>query len=80
MTKISLPRYFYWDHHERDLPTPKMLIGNRAHIIVAADDPALQDLLDDAKHYASPNGPDQLPPGLKSSARATVRAIEKARA
>jgi hypothetical protein len=76
MKTISLPRLFYWDHLERDLPTPEMVQSNKAHIIVNRDDPAMNDLLEDAEFYAS-DAMDQLPPGLKSSAKATVNAIKK---
>ncbi|MGO8241301.1 hypothetical protein ACC806_34755 [Rhizobium ruizarguesonis] len=76
MARISLPRMFYWDHLERDLPTPEMVQSNRAHILVDDADPALKDLLEDAEYYAS-DAMDQLPPGLKASAKATVTAIRK---
>ncbi len=74
-----LPRAFYLDHLERDLPTPEEVNRNRTHIVVRTDDPHLEDLLQDALFYSSPDGPDQLPPGLKTSAKATVAAINKAR-
>jgi hypothetical protein len=76
MARISLPRKFYFDHSERDLPTPEMVQSNKAAIIVDDADPALPDLLEDAEYYAS-DAMDQLPPGLKSSAKATVNAIRK---
>lgn len=75
--EIHLPRAFYWDHFERDLPTPKMIQSNKAHIVVSADDPAVGDLLSDAEFYADRFGPD-CTPGLKASARATVAKIKKA--
>lgn len=77
MVKINLPRRFYWDHLERDLPTPEILQSNRAHIVVDAADPAMAEYLDDAEHYAT-GSMDMLPPGLRASAIATVAAIRKA--
>jgi hypothetical protein len=76
MARISLPRKFYWDHFERDLPTPEMVQSTKTSILVEDADPALTDLLEDAEYYAS-DAMDQLPPGLKSSAKATVNAIRK---
>lgn len=77
MIKINLPRRFYWDHLERDLPTPEMLQSNAAHIVVDAADPAMAEYLADAEYYAS-NAMDQCPPGIRASAVATVAAIRKA--
>ena len=73
MITIRLPKQFFDDHWERELPTPAIIKQTRQHYYVAADDPALPELLDDADYYAGAYGPDA--PWLKSSARATVKAI-----
>jgi hypothetical protein len=75
---VRIPARFYEDHKERALPTPLEVRGTRRHLWVRLDDPALGELLDDARHYAHPCGPDLCPPGLIMSAKATVRAIEAA--
>ena len=73
--KIRVPAYFYADHLDRALDTPMDLGKCRSHAVVSADDPHLAELLDDAEHYAHPNGPDACGRGLVMSAKATVRAI-----
>lgn len=82
-TLIRLPWRFYTDHLERGLPTPaEHERSNARHVWVRADDPALPELLDDARYYADPHGPDgggmdaAWYRGLKASAKATVAAIE----
>jgi hypothetical protein len=73
-----IPVRFYDDHAERGLPTPAAVGRVHRVVIVDAADPALPELLSDARFYADPNGPDELPPGLKASAERTVRAIRQA--
>jgi hypothetical protein len=48
---VKLPRLFYIDHRDRDLPSGEIVrvIGNR--IEVALDEEAFEDLISDAKHY-----------------------------
>jgi len=78
---IKLPRMFFADHRERDLPTPVVIKSNRTHVWVKTDDPAVDELLDDAKYYAdSASGMAEECRGLCMSARATVKAIKEARA
>lgn len=73
---IRIPWVFALDHDERDLPLPEIVRATKSHWFVRADDPALRELLDDAEHYAHPYGPDgEGLGGLRSSAKATVRAI-----
>jgi len=74
---IQIPPAFIQDHRERDLPTPRVVKATKAKLFIAASDPALAELLDDARHYASFRASDGLVSlGLISSAKATVRAIE----
>ena len=76
MKTIKLPPAFYDDHDERDLHTPEDVGNAKSYVLVRADDTALRELLDDAEHYAHPYGPDgEGLGGLRSSAKATVRAI-----
>jgi hypothetical protein len=49
---VKLPRLFYIDHRDRDLPSGEVVrvIGNN-RIEVALDEEAFEDLISDAKHY-----------------------------
>ncbi|MGP9791102.1 hypothetical protein [Roseinatronobacter sp. NSM] len=75
---IRIPRAFYIDHQERDLPTPGVVRSTKHHLFVRADDPAIWELLNDAEHYAG-GGVDVAccGIGLVSSAQATARALKK---
>lgn len=72
---IRLPKRFFDDHAERDLDTPAIVRETKAHYFVRANDPALDELREDAEFYAAEHGPDLLPPGLKASAHATFAAL-----
>jgi hypothetical protein len=77
-TLIKLPKRFFCDHLERDLPTPTVVKANKTHLWIGSDDGALPELLNDAQFYADmawDMGSEYM--GLAASARATVRAIEK---
>lgn len=75
---VKVPRRFFDDHAERDLPTPTIVRTLAAHYVVSSDDPALSELLNDAEHYATPGqfGHDPELAGIVASARATVRALK----
>lgn len=78
---VRVPAKFFVDHMERELPTPKDLGGGKTYVWIALNDPATDELLDDARYYSDPYGPgagDRDYAGLRASARATVKAIEKA--
>ena len=51
--QIRIPRVFADDHAERELPTPELVKAGPRHYLVSQDDPALAELLDDARFYAS---------------------------
>lgn len=80
MTKanlIALPRTFWNDRKERDLPMPKAIGWSKTQVTVDVADPVLADYLEDAKYYSdivSMSG-DKAYMGLQSSARATVKKI-----
>lgn len=78
MKTVKVRARFYIDHQERDLPSPAIIKNLGSKYVVSLDDPDLPELLSDAEFYASKNGPDLLPPGLKASARATAKAIREA--
>lgn len=75
---VRIPAKFYTDHEERGLPTPKAHRTTKQAVWIYLNDPDIDELLDDARHYA--NDVDACDRGLVASARATVRNIEKERA
>ena len=79
---IRIPQRFYDEHGERDLPAPVVQQATRSHYFIRADDPALDELVSDAAHYAE-GGIDthDFPHlfGLVASARATLHAIRKSK-
>lgn len=76
---IDLPVTFFSDRAERDLPMPKIVKRKGRHVRVAANDPALTDMLSDAEYYSDvvKASGDSSYLGLQSSARATVKAIRQ---
>ena len=73
---IRIPRRFFDDHTERDLPAPAILKRNRTHYWIDANSADLAELLNDAEHYADRWGPDG-GLGLRMSAKATAKAIKQ---
>jgi hypothetical protein len=73
----TIPTKFFDDHAERDLPTPSIIFGKplAKQYVIAKDDPALPELINDAEFYADANGPDMAPPGLKQAAKALLKAV-----
>lgn len=69
----TIPRVFFDDHAERDLPTPAVLRETKRTVTISLDDPNTPELIDDAQHYAHPDGPDLC--NLAASAKALLRAI-----
>ncbi len=72
---MRIPRYFYDDHRDRGLDTPVALRVTKRHVWVDPADPAIPELISDARYYSDYNGMDPCFFGLVSSARATVRAL-----
>jgi hypothetical protein len=50
---IQLPRKFYDDHAERDLPTPVAVRKNSKSVWVDGADENLPELIEDAYYYAN---------------------------
>jgi hypothetical protein len=74
MATHRLPPTFYDDHVARDLPAGVEVRRTKTHVFVELTDAEVDELLSDARHYATPGMfPDY--PGLVSSARATVKAL-----
>lgn len=74
---VRVPLIFWSDHEDRDLPTPQPTHRYGAHVVIPLYGAETDELLSDAEHYAHRDGPGSV--GLKSSARATVKAIKDAR-
>lgn len=76
---LILPRVFWEDHFDRcaDHNGERKEIEMRvAKVRVLLDDEALANLKNDAEYYTDQNGPD-MSLGFRSSARATLKAIER---
>lgn len=77
---LKLPTRFLTDRMERALPNPRAVRETRTHDWVRADDPALADVISDARYYADPYGPSttgtrRCP--IKAAARVLLAAIER---
>jgi len=72
---VRIPKRFFDDHRDRDLPIPAVVKFTQKHYWINSADPAIEELLDDARFYADPDGPDLQPEGLANAARALLRAI-----
>jgi len=78
---IKIPSRFYWDHYERDLESPEIVKETKSHLWIRKDDENLSELYSDADYYAIPyidTRPGDYLWGIVVSARATVKALEKA--
>jgi hypothetical protein len=74
---IWLPKTFYYDHRERDLPNGDVIEETSTRVLVKCTEDEIDEILDDAKYYAGKYGPDDISLGLKKSAERTVLAIKK---
>ena len=78
---IRIPKTFYADHVERDLPAPEIVRSTKRHYWIDGGSEHLAELLGDAEYYSDPACYDfEFGSGLAAlilSARATKRAIEK---
>lgn len=84
---IVVPPRFWDDHSDRapsDYSDGRDICvetsRTKSKVWLKCNPEALANLRNDAEHYAHRWGPDECPAGIKSSARATLKAIEKATA
>jgi len=79
---VRVPAAFFEDHESRDCePYCEPVKKSGCYVWLRLDDPGLEELLSDARHYADPAWTlDPCYFGLKRSAVATVKAIEAATA
>ena len=81
METIKIPKLFYGDHVDRDLPAPAIVRETKRHYFIDANSEHLNELLDDAGHYGDPSefscefGGHLW--GVIRSANATEKAIKK---
>lgn len=75
---IRIPKRFYDDHIERDLPAPKVSKTTKAHYYIPADQTdELSELLSDAEFYSDRDHfTDPYLLGICTSAQATAKAIK----
>lgn len=71
---VRIPRVFYIDHRDRDLPTPVAIGETSRHVIIDRADPALPELIDDARHYADKHATDA-PGWVRMAARELLKVI-----
>lgn len=74
--EIRIPKVFLDDHRDRDLPTPNVVRETRSHYFISATDPALDELRNDAAHYANPKATDA-DLWLKRAAKALLTALNR---
>jgi hypothetical protein len=83
---IKVPVRFIIDMDERALPTPEYVKGGGAYwsgrrqmfkpAWIKRNDPALTEVISDAKFYADIHGPDEAP-HIKAAAKALLKALAK---
>lgn len=71
---VRIPDRFYYDHLHRGLPTPEVQHQTKAFTWIKRDDPAIGELIDDARYYADKDGPD-MGPNLRPAAVALLKAL-----
>ena len=79
MKLVKIPKRFYQDHIERDLPAPKVVKSTSLHYWINIEDPALSEFLSDAEFYRDEmvsGHADRTVFGLQRSADATYKAIK----
>ena len=80
---VRVPAKFFEDHEDRECePFCEPVKRSSRFVWLLSNDPGLDELLSDAKHYGDDDGgPDAIGDGggLVKSAKATVKAIESAR-
>lgn len=70
-----IPRTFYDDHVlGRDLPAPPIIKEDRRHYWIDTLDANMAELIDDARFYADPDGPEGT--WIKRAAVALLSALE----
>jgi hypothetical protein len=74
---VRIPKRFFVDHIERDLPSPEIVKETRSHYFISRDDENLDELISDAEHYADKHATD-CEAWLRTAAAALLAALEGA--
>lgn len=84
MARFKVPAYFWDDHCERmpcdgdpDEAVAREVSRAGYRVLIEGNEAQIECLRSDAKFYSDRWGPDELPPGLKASAKATIKALTK---
>lgn len=84
MKQVYVPAMFWDDHCDRcpcdgdpDLVMAKEVRRSGSRVLIEGTPEQLEVLRSDAAFYADRWGPDECPPGLKRSAAATLKALQK---
>lgn len=73
---VRIGRAFYDDHEARDLPTPTAIRENSRSVWIFTTDPAYEELISDARYYASDPGAFD-DPRFSRAAQRMLDAIER---
>jgi hypothetical protein len=74
MRAIKIPKGFYRDHVERDLPAPPVIAMAPRHYVIDGDSEHLAELINDAEFYADKDGPDGCPE-IKAAAKYLLKRL-----
>lgn len=72
---VRIPIRFFEDHYARALPTPEVQHSTKTYYWIKKSDPAIGELIDDARHYADKTGGPDCGPNLRPSALALLAAL-----
>ena len=74
---VRIPKRFYDDHVERELPAPEIIKQTKRHYWIDLNSEHLSELLSDADYYGDYLGFEEYLYPIIHSAKATAAAIEK---
>lgn len=77
---VKLPRIFWEDHRDRDLPSGRLIKEFKHQVMVNLNREDYEELLSDARHYSSDamgTWEGDYAKSVKRSAKRTVRTLEK---
>lgn len=75
MAVVSIPKKFYDDHADRELPSPPVISETARHYRIDPAHPDLEELVSDAQHYAG-DGTDA-EQWIVAAARALLEALKR---
>jgi|TARA_R100000149_G_C5859141_1_gene125548 hypothetical protein len=76
---FKVPKLFYDDHVARELPAPTVIRENKTHYWISLGGAHIDEFISDAEYYSFYEGMGREYHGIVASARATLRAYEKAK-